>query len=159
MRHAVKVVLCLAALALVATLALRTLSIAPGDWLKPAVLVAGGPVLIIVAPFALVASVRFRGRATGTEGIVEKCEEASLSEPGYELTIRFTALDGGEHLFTGETTRRRPVGHPVRVLYDPRCPEDARIDGPIAVDAIGSVLMFAMGVAFTYLLWRDHLQG
>jgi hypothetical protein len=158
-RHTVRVVLGLAALALVVTLAFHALSIVPGEWLKPAVLVAGGPMLIIAAPLALAASIRFRGRATGTEGVVEKCEEASLSEPGYELTIRFTALDGGEHVFTGETTRRRPVGHRIRIMYDPRRPEDARIAGPPGVDVIGSVLMLAMGVAFTYLLWRDHLQG
>ncbi|GLZ09943.1 hypothetical protein Acsp04_01780 [Actinomadura sp. NBRC 104425] len=132
------------------------LSLVPDGWLRTAVLVVGGPGLVLAAPVSLVAAFRFRGRAEVTEGVVETCSDA-FDE--YDLTIRFTDLDARERVFTAHSNLRRPPGRRVRVMYDARDPSDARLYAHPVTEIAAAVLMFAMGVVMCFLLWGGHLSG
>lgn len=135
------------------------LSLLPDGWPMTAVLVVGGPGLVLAAPVSLVAAFRFRGRAEVTEGVVEMCSDALVGEAGYDLTIRFTDLDARERVFTAQSNLRRPPGRRVRVMYDARDPSDARLYAHPVTEVAAAGLMFAMGVVMCFLLWSGHLSG
>ncbi|TDD69414.1 hypothetical protein, partial [Actinomadura rubrisoli] len=72
-----------------------------------------GPGLLLLAPLTLVRDTAFRRRALEkAPGTVVSCEEEGIDPPGWEytLTVRFTALDGREHVITESgRPRRRPA--------------------------------------------------
>ncbi|GAA3944263.1 hypothetical protein GCM10023085_27830 [Actinomadura viridis] len=134
-------------------------SLVPGPWLKTLVMGVGGPALVLAAPVHLVAQVRFRGRAVRAVGVVERCVDNGPDEPSCTLTVRYTALDGAERLFTDDRAPCRPLGSEVRILYDPAGPSDARLHRSAAAAPVTALVMALVGAVLSYFFWRDHLPG
>ncbi|MFF5260642.1 DUF3592 domain-containing protein [Actinomadura viridis] len=134
-------------------------ALVPGPWLKTLVMGIGGPVLVLAAPVHLVAQVRFRGRAVRAVGVVERCVDNGPDEPSCTVTVRYTALDGAERVFTDDRAPCRPLGAEVRILYDPADPSDARLHRPAAAAPVTALLMALVGAVPAYFFWRDHLSG
>ncbi|WP_131741430.1 DUF3592 domain-containing protein [Actinomadura roseirufa] len=116
-----------------------------------------GPGLILLAPATVVRRVVFLRRATeAATGTVVSCEGDGIEPSGWEftLTVRFTARDGREHVITESGRPHRDPGALLDVRYDPRAPEDARLDfgaAPVWGTAAGMLLI---GSTVTWFLVR-----
>jgi regulator of protease activity HflC (stomatin/prohibitin superfamily) len=68
---------------------------------------------------------------------------------GYHPVVRFRTADGRvvqTHTRVGGLASRARIGTRVKVIYNPRVPEDAVIDSPLARGTIGGVVFVLAGV-------------
>ncbi len=97
----------------------------------------------------------FIQRAKQTQGTVTGYETRTSSGRNRSTTyaphIRFTLPDGTVHEFTSDMSssgKSYGVGQPVKILYDPAKPEEAEIDGYMAIWG-GPSILGLLAVVFT----------
>lgn len=123
------------------------------------VLILIGPGLLLLSLVVLVTQVRFRSRTIRTTGTVVACEERRqtrerMPRTVHTLTVRYVAVDGGEHEFRESRAPALRPGDEVGVRYDPGDPGDARLDQSAMTLALTVLVMSLMGTAGTVALLR-----
>jgi translation initiation factor IF-1 len=111
-----------------------------------------GGVFLAIGLFQVVGAAAFKSKAESAEGVVVEIERRSDSDgSSYYPIVRFTPKNGEEIEFTGGIGSSPPsfkTGQKVKVLYDPRNPESARIDAFFEMYGFGGIFAF---VGFVFL--------
>jgi hypothetical protein len=122
-------------------------------------LACGGVVLGLVAiTAAAFETYRFKSKAITAEGtVIELIRVAGDDNDTFAPRVQFKDTSGTEHTFRARSSSypaAYTVGEKVRVLFDPKAPETARLDAPIELWGLPfaiSIVTMASFVAAAFL--------
>jgi uncharacterized protein DUF3592 len=114
-----------------------------------------GVLAVAWALFAYVLQRRFLSRSVRASGVVEALKEERLGRtPMYFPVIRFTTAAGASMSVESHTTQSGlRVGQTVRILYDPRNPNNVEIDAfwshwaMVTIASSFALILLGMGIA------------